>query len=411
MVKKELVEPGPYVERTNPKDLILRARVQIEGIRWTELVADPSGGPAKQIPRMEDISFDQAWIVFPLIRQTASSRMPEETWKGQFRVGDRIATEEIQIMNGLHSGSRYAKMAIGTGRAKTFTFEIEQRITASRTKYYDIEADQVGWPKGGWPAAAASCFTPQMYIDYWPDETTGLAPGTAPVSPVAAMVESWLANARLASPRDATPNQLAKFIAGQIVRNFQVVGPAFISNRVGADEGVNVMPLEEVIRTGRGSAFDLCNLLVASYRHVGLPARLVVGYQKAGSGKTFLTQKGGSAQIRPYVEWCLFNEEFENTKASVNWVPVDIVSMRGSMPNPPGLDKPWRFFGSLSDLDECFPFAFHLHPPTSVRAYGSPGFWGWMLAPTQPQSAQQTINFTVTSAPVSGGQGNNPDGD
>jgi hypothetical protein len=81
------------------------------------------------------------------------------------------------------------------------------------------------------------------------------------------------------------------------------------------------------------------------------------------------------------------------------------------MPNPPGLDKPWRYFGTLDDLDECFPFAFHLHPPTSVRAYGTPGFWGWMLAPTQPLSAQQSISFTVTSAPVTGDKGNNPQGD
>lgn len=411
MVRKELVEPGPYLERSSPKDLIFRARVQIGGISWTELVADPNGGPAKQIPRKEEIAFDQAWIVYPMLKQTGTSRMPEETWKGSFRIGDAIATEEIQVMNGLQSGSRYAKMALGAGRAKTFTFEIEQRTTAYRVKYYDVEADQVAWPKGGWPAAAASCFTPQMYVDYWPDDTTGMAPTAGSASAVGAMVDGWLANANLASPRDASPNQLAKFIAGQVVRNFQVVNQVFITNRVNAIEGANVLPLTEVVRTGRGSSFDICHILVACYRHVGLPARLVVGYQKEGTGKTFLTAKGASAQIRPYVEWCLFNEDFEPTKASVNWVPVDIVDMRRTMPNPPSLDKPWRCFGSFDDTNECFPFTFHLHPPTSVRAYGSPGFWGWMVAPTQPLSAEQSLSFTVTSAPNIGGQPTRTDGD
>lgn len=410
MVKKELVEPGPYLERSSPKDLIFKARVQIGGVSWTELIADPNGGPAKQIPRKEEISFDQAWIVYPLLKQTGTSRMPEDSWKGTFRIGDTRPNEEIQIMNGLHSGSRYAKMALGAGRAKTFTFEIEQRTTAYRVKYYDNEADQVAWPKGGWPAAAASCFSPQMYVDYWPDDTTGMAPATS-ASAVAAMVDGWLANANLASPRDASPNQIAKFIAGQVVRNFQVVNQVFISNRTSAVEGANVIPLTEVVRSGRGSAFDICNVLVACYRHVGLPARLVVGYQKEGSGKTFLTAKGASAQIRPYVEWCLFNEDFEATKASINWIPVDIINMRRSMPNPPGLDKPWRYFGSFDDTNECFPFAFHLHPPTSVRAYGSPGFWGWMLAPTQPLSAEQSLTFSVTSAPNIGGQPNRDSND
>lgn len=406
MVKKELVEPGPYIQRSSPKDLIFRARVTIEGIRWNEAIANPNGGPAAQIPRMEEISFDQAWIVFPLIKQTGSSRMPEESWKGQFRIGDRIATEEIQLMNGLHSGARYAKMAIGPGRAKSFMLEVEQQTTAYRIKFFDTEAANVAWPKGGWPAAAASCFAPQMYIDYWPDETTGMAPAVNPASDVAVLVNAWLADARLASPKDAAPVEIAKFVAGQVVRNFQVVNQTFITGRNGAVEGVSVQPMSETIRTGKGSEFDICNLLVACYRQVGLPARLVVGYQKEGTGKTFLTAKGTGAQIRPYVEWCLFDEDFEADKASVNWIPVDIVAMRRSMPQPPALNKPWRFFGTFDDLDECFPFAFHLHPPTSVRAYGSPGFWGWMLAPTQPMSASQSLTFSVTSAPNIGGERN-----
>lgn len=408
MVKKELVEPGPYVERSRPNELILDTIVQIEGIRWTEAIANPGGGSPALIPRMEEIAFDQAWIVFPLLKQTGTSRMAEDTWKGQFRIGDRIATEEVQIMNGLQSGSRYAKMAIGAGRAKTFTLNFQQRAMAYRVKLLDEQANNVNWPQGGWPPAAASCFAPQMYIDYWPDEQTGMTPATNPDSGVAGLVKAWFEDANLASPKDAPPVQIAKFLAGQVVRNFQVANQLLISGRNGALEGMNVQPISETIHTGKGSEFDLCNLLVACYRQAGLPARLVVGYQKSGNGKTFLTQKGASSQIKPYVEWCLFDENFQADKASVNWIAVDIVSMRRSNSSPPALDKPWRFFGTLEDSDECFPFAFHLHPPTSVRAYGSPGFWGWMLAPTQPLSASQSIKFTVTSAPVGGDNQNRP---
>ena len=42
-------------------------------------------------------------------------------------------------------------------------------------------------------------------------------------------------------------------------------------------------------------------------------------------------------------------------------------------------------------------FAFQFHPPTSVRAYGSPGFWGWMVTPKEPTRAEQQISFNVVT--------------
>jgi hypothetical protein len=56
-------------------------------------------------------------------------------------------------------------------------------------------------------------------------------------------------------------------------------------------------------------------------------------------------------------------------------------------------EKPIKYFGTHDELDQVIPFAFHYHPPTSVRSYGSPGFWGWMGIPDTPIRAQQGLRF------------------
>ncbi|MEL7473459.1 MAG: hypothetical protein AAGK04_09095, partial [Planctomycetota bacterium] len=45
------------------------------------------------------------------------------------------------------------------------------------------------------------------------------------------------------------------------------------------------------------------------------------------------------------------------------------------------------------DLDGFVPISFHYHPPTTVRAYNSPGFWGWFSLDNPPTWAYQGLTF------------------
>ncbi len=65
-------------------------------------------------------------------------------------------------------------------------------------------------------------------------------------------------------------------------------------------------------------------------------------------------------------------------------------------------------FGNLEDFERVIPFAFQFHPPTTVRSYGSPAFWGWLMLPEAPEGAKQTITFNATST---ANRGNDPDDD
>src|SRR5690606_9943540 len=85
---------------------------------------------------------------------------------------------------------------------------------------------------------------------------------------------------------------------------------------------------------------------------------------------------------------------------TVTWVPVDILEMRRKMPRPRDLDQPWPYFGNHDNLEYYMPFAFHFHPPLAgVQAYGSPGFWGWIVFPERPERADQSIYFNVITTP------------
>jgi hypothetical protein len=123
------------------------------------------------------------------------------------------------------------------------------------------------------------------------------------------------------------------------------------------------------------------------YRKCGLPARVVIGLDKREEEKEDEGKSKLKSKPRAWVEFCLFDE----AKNTVNWVPVDPVRLRKATPTPPKLETPWKYFGTHDELRGIMPFAFHFHPPTSVRSYGSPGFWGWLVTPGVPATASQGI--------------------
>jgi Transglutaminase-like superfamily len=153
--------------------------------------------------------------------------------------------------------------------------------------------------------------------------------------------------------------------------------------------------MSTIIMRGRCSELDLPNFLVAVYRSVGLPARTVIGYESSGEDDGFLDNSKAS-KLRAWAEFCLFDENMDATRASVNWIPVDVVGLRKTSSRVPPLDKPWRGFGTFEDGDRIAPFAFQFHPPTTVKASGSPGFWGWLMTPRHPARAVQSLRFEVT---------------
>ncbi|GJQ29215.1 MAG: hypothetical protein HBSAPP03_10990 [Phycisphaerae bacterium] len=401
--KREEPEVGPYVTQTMPRDLMLRVHVRVNSDAPNEKITyrDPFTGETVNMPVIRPFEFQTLAMVFPLIPSTASSDPYPKDFKGQLRLNDLPADESPQFMTGYPGGIRLArfdaneKAQATTCRQVELTLEIPMRCY--RTAYDEAGALLVRWPEGPWPKEAASVQSPQLYIETGVDATGTVRPYDDAVLKTA--VARWLAEEKISDPRGVNPAALAKMLTGKVWGAFQPDREGMSFKRTGELSGVMLQPPAYSLESGRGSTHDMAVLLAAVLRSVGLPTRVVVGYD-VGPGDEKYMKRNKANELRSWVEFCLYNED----KNTINWVPIDIARLRASSSRPMPLTRLWKHFGTSDELNSVTPFAFHFHPPTDVVSYGWPGFWGWFVTPKPPENAEQAIRFTAMVMPSRGGQ-------
>ena len=390
------VEPGPYVTLGRTKDWNMKSRVRIQSDD-TSVVVDG------QLPRVTPIGFRKVTMFWPLVPSSGSHKIDEKNLSATLRVDKTevvsLSGASVPVVAGAHSGSALAKIEYtpdgDSAEARQFVLEVTVPTKTSSTTFDEAAAMLVPWPAGGWPAAAQSTFQPQMFIDQD-------SHGKYDLAPVQERIQKWLDAEKIADPKNVTPVRLAKVLAGKIVSEIQPSGKQQSMARTGELEGLMFNPPAQVLREGRGADNEIAALLALVYRSVGLPARVVIGYEGEASGSVGgVLDKGSSKskQLRYWVEFCLFDE----AKNTVNWIPVDVSKIRKTSSRPQAIDKPWRFFGTNNELEDIVPFAFTFHPSAgTVRAYGSAGFWGWIVEPSTPATAYQMLSFSVSRPSKSG---------
>lgn len=398
--KKVAPQPGPYVTLEQEKDLTLRINVLVR----LDRSSDRTGN---NMPDIRPMTFKTLTFVFPVLEGTASFRPgsvfqkrgnkdPEGEArpgmvKGELYVNDQLVSKAPTLLTGDYpSGVRLGRWNATDMTAREVELKLEIAGSVSRTKFDEKAALKVGWPGGEWPKEAAATFKPELYIDH--DNVVGQYDMTI----VKDAVKRWTKG----NPRSVPPVTLAKYIAGEVVSMMQTSGDGLTYTRESFIEGIGLVGAPEAMRLKRGSEFDLTCVLAACYREAGLPARTVIGYARAAAGEreNFLNKRKEKAELRSWVEFCLYDEA-NNT---INWVPVDPARMRKKSSRPPALDRPWMYFGEHSDLNEVVPFALQFHPPTTVLAYGSPGFWGWLVTPQPPAQAYQSLQFDIFASSTTG---------
>lgn len=385
-----------YLKRQNARDWTLTMRLQLTPADC-ETVMD-TGIPC-ELKATERWTFKTAAVVLPLPPETASHKPEDDDISGELRFENAILDDSPTVIDGYQGGGRFARWDLvapdgseAIGNSLRVEFKVPMR--AWRTEFNEQAARQVGWPSDGWPAEAQSTFEMIPFVDAEPDGREYNK------DPLRELLNEWT-NGR--DPKSIPPVDFAKWIAGQVVEHVQPSGSGLNFNRLGALEGIAVQPPPYTIETGRGSPFDMASLLCALYREAGLPARLVVGYD-AGRQRgrdNFLTRRTGPPPIRVWVEFALYDED----AGTLTWIPVDVVAMRARSSRLPRnfMERPQRYFGTHPDLDGILPFALHYFPPTTVRAYGSPGFWGWLVTPQAPDLVNQSLDFSGSSTPIRGG--------
>jgi len=398
-------QEGELLRRYHPENWTLMPEITLKAVNNLHRVPRNPRTPA-ELPQTDVWEFQAAAVVFPILDRTAASVARPTAVEGELYFEGHLEDDRVEILtNPYHSGTRLAKFTLEpldndrTYRGTNMRLKMKIPTVSYRTEFNEDVAMQIGWPEGEWPEVAASTFEPMMYVDYGPD-------GPYDMDIIDRIIKRWDGDQARSQP----PVVIAKWFAGQLAQSFQISGNGLNASRTGLLEGIDIRPggAPEAAGRMRGNEFEMALVLTALYRRVGLPARFVAGYDAAAAkGKdddSFLGRsKRSDLQIRAWVEFALYDEKTQE----LHWIPVDVVQIRkkrGSRLPRNWVTDPLKYFGTHDELDGLVPISFQLHPPTSVRAYGSPGFWGWGVFGEYPPpgAAWQEIRMQVITTPTRG---------
>jgi len=368
-----------YITRTDRHDWMLTVNLRVKAYQEERPVR-------YRMPEIDSFNFDQLSVVFPVIRETASSVMPEQSPESEIQFNDRtIANTFLGVKDGYQAGTRLGVWGLKGMTGRELELEVKLPVTAWETEFNDEAAMKATWPDS-WPPEAASTFEPQLFVD--------VGPSGEPydMEPIKNLVDKWTNGGK---HKDMAPLIGAKVLAKELVSHVRSLsGFGVANNRALEIEGLELRGTPVIAKTRRGNEFELVAYAAAVFRTAGYPTRTVIGWDDGNEDSTFLEKKRNARQLRTWVEIALYNPD----RSRHEWIPVDVVQiwkkekskLRGNY-----WTEPINYFGTNDELDDVMPFAFQYHPPTSVRSYGSPGFWGWMGIPDTPLRAQQGLRFVA----------------
>jgi len=383
------------LRRGDSQDWTINFRVDIRA--WQ----DAGSQEQQRRASYETWEFEQATVVVPWLDSTSLSRAGDQRTM-IVRVGDRDAvparTNPEVVLANRHAGSRFLGFAIGKSTAREISVNATTSLTSYEVFVDDERAIAVEWPSGDWPDDAVSALEPQVGIELDLDGEAfdGL-------DRVGSSVDRLISRMG-ASPRNVPPYLVAKYLTGAIWGHIRTrSGSGLNTARTGEIEGIDVSGVADTFARRRGNRFEVAALLTYTLRRAGLPARMVIGIvgDKKLDGERALTRdRDREGEIIAWVEFALVE------RGRTTWIPIDINDMMDSSSRAPDINdietlkKPWEGFGTIEDSQYIAPFAFHVHPPLTVKAYNSPGFWGIFAEPAEPSRAEQMMHLNVTSTPV-----------
>ncbi len=394
---------GPIVTRERERDLLFQVRIHLnsDSVRDTKTYTDPFTGKSVAMPDPKPFEFLTMGVVWPVLRDSASSITFRGDIRGTLKINDKVVDDTPTILPNYPGGIMLARLDAGDNQKPIYCrevdLEMEIPVRCYRTVFDEAAAMKMPWPSR-WPEQATSIMAPQLFLETGIDGEGKVRPFET--KPIADALQNWLRQERIADARSVPPAMLAKIITGKVWRDIALNNEQFLTfKRTGEVSGFNIRPAAATLLEGRGNQLDLAITLATVLRHAGLPTRLVIGHDNSGGGGKFLKGDNKSARPIAWVEFCLFDDN-ANT---VNWVPIDIGRLKKSSSRPADIARPWKYFGTHDEMDRIVPFAFHLHPPTDVVAYGSPGVWGWFVTPAPPARAEQSISLMSTLRATRGG--------
>lgn len=201
----------------------------------------------------------------------------------------------------------------------------------------------------------------------WPEEVRRFLEPETLIDSASPAIQAFVAQTSEGRLREVTPYVAAKELvraATLVARN--VTGTGVIRQGYGAINGFDVYGALSLLSSGNGTPADLTCLAVAALRAAGIPARPVLGVTRYNDPNRKFLANGGSG---PWV----WGEFF---LPNAGWIPFDPVMMRRQALRQAKIERPWKGFANVPDMNMVIPMAWTFAPPRAPYVVsGYPAMW------------------------------------
>lgn len=310
-------------------------------------------------------------VVWPLVLDGGFHTVDETRIIPTFALEDRVVDPKFKLIETKSLETMLARYMIEEFSGKQIDMQMRQFVTSYSAKLNEKAAFNIQWPDT-WEKGIESALQPQMYIE-----------SSDPV--IGQIVERWTGKSS-DWKKTVAPHLMGKLCAQFVVENFQISGRNFVNNKNGLFAGLEMQGAKKSAEQMRGSLHDANCMFVALCRHMGLPARPVIG-----------VDTGEKNELISWAEYYL---------PTAGWVSVDLRELKSSPGSMHQTNRPWPGLGTNDELNELVPLAHHFHPPAYVMGagrQGKPMIWGWAPQPKRVPTDQE-LRIDVMKAPKRGGQ-------
>jgi hypothetical protein len=241
-------------------------------------------------------------------------------------------------------------------------WQVDYRMQSWSSLIDDGAAAQIAWPKE-WPKEVQDGLKPQMFIES--DD------------PIFKETVDRVSEGKL---RLVPPYLAAKDLIRYAINNIQTVGDGVDLGGQGQIRGIELFGARQAALDGRGTPHDLVCVCVAMLRAANIPARPVIGVQES--------EKSGKKEFCTWAEFYL---------PECGWIPFDPFVMRGKGIRTMDVKRAWPEFGTMKDLNERIPLAYHFIPAATIESPQNPAVWGWDPRPGGTDTSEQAITIGVVS--------------
>jgi hypothetical protein len=337
--------PPPPLRRSEPRGYTVGLAIDVGATSQLPQVADPftsTGG----VITIEPVVAGN-WTVANLDQREVSLRLNGSPAPFDVKIEGDPNADHRRLLISVPDGVVNAISLRATWSAIAFNSEIDEAAAATIT-----------WPRQ-WAPEVQSYLTPSFAIDsdqpVFSDFVAGVAGHDLRRVPVYLAAKDLIRRSILAF-RNTSSEGLVREGRGAL-RGFRLQGASIAASTADGAAG--------------GTAGDLVCVCVGVLRAAGIPARPVIGIYSGDGDRSATKLPPGKTTMCVWAEFHL---------PGVGWVPFDPYEMRGSGLPQADLRKPWRWFGSIDQLNRRVAIAYDFAPVRHGFIQDWPAGWAWTIS-------------------------------